>query len=270
MSHLRPAPGATAPATGALGLGAPGFAHPLLAPAEWAELARPGAPVHWAVLKAPVTGGPGARPDPYCLAAAARLRDAGVPLLGHLDLRWGARADAEVIPEAGHFLDWYSVAGFYLDRAPAAPDALPRTRGTVAALRGRGQEAGCPVPHLVLGHGTHPHPGYAGLADQLVTFRGTWADYRWSQAAPWTADQPPSRFCHLVYGVPRGHLEEALRIARWQGAGTVFVTDVPGDFGRTSARRGEGPGPGAGTDPFETLPGFWDEIVSRIGIAVSE
>lgn len=51
-----------------LGFGVPGYAHPLLAPTEWAELARPGTPLHWAVLN--IDNGPGARPDPHCLEAA--------------------------------------------------------------------------------------------------------------------------------------------------------------------------------------------------------
>ncbi len=93
-------------------------------------------------------------------------------------------------------------------------------RRTVATLRVIHEEA-----HVVLGHGTHPHPGYAEHADQLVTFSGSWSDYRWSQVAEWTADHPPERFCHFVHGVPRPHLEEALRIARWQGADTIWFTD---------------------------------------------
>jgi hypothetical protein len=107
----------------------------------------------------------------------------------------------------------------------------------------------------VLGHGTHPYEGYADVADQLVTFAGAWADYRWSQVAEWTADHPAERFCHFVHGVPRTHLEEAVRIARWQGAGTIWFTDRPGAGGR---------------DPWASMPGYWDEIVSRIGTGVLE
>ena len=84
----------------------------------------------------------------------------------------------------------------------------------------------------------------------MVTFSGSWNDYRWSQVAEWTAEHPPERFCHFVHGVPRGHLDEALRIARWQGASTIWFTD----------RRGRG---GRG-DPWEAMPGYWDEIVSRV------
>ncbi|MES5816861.1 spherulation-specific family 4 protein [Streptomyces sp. RG80] len=231
------------------GFGIPGFAHPLVAPAEWAELTRPGTPVHWVVLN--VADGPGSRPDPHCLEAAGRLRNAGVRVLGHIDATYGARGHGEMVSDAQRYIDWYKADGFLLDRCPTERTALPEIRRTVAALRAIHDHA-----HVVLGHGTHPYPGYAESADQLVTFSGPWSDYRWSQVAEWTADYPPDRFCHFVHGVPRGHLDEALRIARWQGASTIWFTDRTDGGGRA--------------DPWETMPGYWDEIVSRIGTGVSE
>ncbi|MEU5208294.1 spherulation-specific family 4 protein [Streptomyces sp. NPDC020742] len=250
MSHLITPSGGTRAPTGAgpLGIGVPGFAHPLLAPAEWAGLLGcPPGLVHWAVLD--VSNGPGIRPDPHCRPAAARLRETGVRVLGHLDLARGTRPLGELISEAHRYREWYKVDGFWLARPPAGRAQLPRTRQAVTALR-----ALCDGGHFVLGHGTHPHPGYAEAADQLVTFAGRWSDYRWSQVAEWTADHPPQRFCHLVHSVPATHLEEALRIARWQGAGTVYVTDRRDRCG----------------DAWEALPGFWDACVSRIGTCVSE
>ncbi|MFH0519768.1 spherulation-specific family 4 protein [Streptomyces sp. M41] len=231
------------------GLGVPGYAHPLLAPTEWGELTRPGIPLDWVVLN--VADGPGTRPDPHCLEAAGRLRNAGIRVLGHLDTARGGSPFGEVISEAHRYIDWYRVDGFLLDRCPTERTALPEIRRMATALRTLRDKA-----HIVFGHNTHPHPGYAECADQLVTFRGSWNDYRWSQVAEWTADYPPDRFCHFVQGVPLGHLDEALRIARWQGAATIWFTDRMDRSGRT--------------DPWETMPGYWDEIVSRIGTGVSE
>ncbi|MER7765091.1 spherulation-specific family 4 protein [Streptomyces sp. NPDC097619] len=250
MPHLT-STGARLAATGSerLGFGVPGYAHPLVAPVEWAELTRPGTPLHWAVLN--VSEGPGQRPDPHCAEAAGKLRDAGGSLLGHLAMRDGARSFGELVSDAHRFLDWYRVDGFYLAGAPAGTAGLAATARLTAALRELGEDRG-PL-RTVLGHGTHPHPGYAELADQLVTFAGSWVDYRWSQVAEWTAEYPPERFCHFVHGVPRTHLEEAVRIARWQGAGTIWFTDRPGS-----------------RDPWASMPGYWDEIVSRIGPGVSE
>ncbi|WP_439082282.1 spherulation-specific family 4 protein [Streptomyces sp. WL006] len=256
-----------------LGFGVPGYAHPLLAPAEWAELTRPGTPLHWAVLN--IANGPGARPDPHCLEAAGRLRNAreralrgeapddavrasGGRLLGHLDLAHGERPFDELIADARSFIDWYRVGGFYLAHCPGERSGLPAVRrltGTLHALLAASDSAD-DGGRLVLGHGFQPYPGYAEAADQLVTFQGPWTDYRWSQVAEWTADYPPERFAHFVHGVPRTHLEEAMRVARWQGAGTIFFTDRDDRDGQS--------------DPFATLPRYWDEIVSRIGPGISE
>jgi hypothetical protein len=231
------------------GLGVPGLAHPLVAATEWAGLTRPGTPLHWVVLD--VAGGPGAHPDPHCLEAAGRLRNAGVRVLGHLDAAYGTRGPGELVTQARRYLDWYRADGFFLHRCPSGRNALPGLRRTIGALRTVRDDA-----HLVLGHDTHPHPGYADIGDQLVTFRGPWSDYRWSQVAEWTADHPPERFCHFVHGVPRPHLDEALRIARWQGAATIWLTDRTDRHDRT--------------DPWEALPGYWDDIVSQVGTGVSE
>ncbi|NSC23754.1 phage tail protein [Streptomyces albus subsp. chlorinus] len=246
-----------------LGLGVPGCAHPMLAPREWAELSRPGlgalsgpgrapGPLHWAVLD--VADGPGTRSDPYCAPAAAALRSAGVAVLGRLDMRDGARAFGELVSEAHRYLDWYRVDGFYLAHCPGGADRLARVRRLTATLRALlgGERAG---GHLVLAPGGPPHPEHVECGDQLVTYDGNWADYRWSQAEEWTAAHPAERFCHLVHSLPRTHLDEALRIASWQGAGTVCFTD------RTRTR---------GQNPWETLPGYWDALVSCLGTGVSE
>ncbi|MGD1222382.1 spherulation-specific family 4 protein [Streptomyces krungchingensis] len=249
MPYLTSTAAGTASTDLKVGFGIPGYAHPLVAPLEWAELTRPGAPLHWVALN--VSNGPGTRPDPHCLEAVGRLRNTGVRVLGRLDATYGARAFGELVSDAQRYLDWYRVDGYLLDRCPTERTALAEVRRTVGTLRTLREEA-----HIVLGHGAHPYPGYAENADQLVTFSGSWSDYRWSQVAEWTADYPPERFCHLVHSVPRGHLDEALRIARWQGASTIYFTDRT-DFGGRA-------------DPWETMPGYWDEIVSRIGTGVSE
>ncbi|MBM7170669.1 phage tail protein [Streptomyces sp. G44] len=249
MPHLTRSARGAASTEVRLGFGVPGLAHPLVAPVEWAELTRRVTSLKWVVLN--VANGPGERPDPHCLAAAGRLRNAGVRVLGHLDTMYGARPFGELISDAHRYLDWYLVDGFSLDRCPSGRAALPEVRRTVTTLRALVDGA-----HIVLGHGTHPHPGYADTGDQLVTYAGPWSDYRWSQVAEWTAAHPPERFCHFVHGMPRGHLDEALRIARWQGASTIYFTD-----------RVDGAGAGG---PWESMPGYWDEIVSRVGTGVSE
>ncbi|WP_245174995.1 spherulation-specific family 4 protein [Streptomyces bohaiensis] len=240
-------PVAARPPTGA-GLVAPGFAHPMVAPLEWAELARSDVPVRWAVLD--VAAGPGLRPDRFAASACAALRVRGRTVLGRLALRGGTRRPAEVLTDAERHLAWYRVEGFHLVDVPSTPEGLDGVRRITRALRGL-----CPGARIVLDHGRYPYEGYAEPADQLVAFRGRWREYRWSQVPEWTARYPAERFCHLVCEVPATRLGEALRIARWQGAATCYLTD-------RSARHGG--------DPWASLPGFWDELVSCVGTTVSE
>lgn len=228
------------------GAGSAVCAAPLAAPADWTRFAGSGSSLDWVVLHVPGGG----RPDPRYAWAASCLRASGVRVLGRLDAAFGGRSTPEVAADARRYLDGYGVVGFYLDRAPAARERLAACRRTTSALAGLLAAAGAGRGHLVLGHGTHPDPGYADAADQLVTFNGPWSDYRWSEAPEWTAAHPPERFCHLVHGVPRPHLETALRIARWQGAGSVFLTD-----------RGGAADPG----PFEGLPTYLDSMAGMLG-----
>ncbi|SEF83921.1 Spherulation-specific family 4 [Actinacidiphila yanglinensis] len=236
--------GAGSPVPGArTGFGVPLFAHPLVAPAEWAELARPGAPVDWAAFD--VSAGPGSRSDPLYAEALGRVRENGVPLLGRLDAVYGTRPYGELVTDASRYLDWYRVDGFYLDRAPTLRAETAECRRTAATLRALLPDGG----RVVLAPGAHPYPGYAEFADQLVVFAGPWTRYRWSEVPQWTAAYPPGLFAHLVHGLPATHLDAALRIARWQGAGTVYMTD------RTDRD---------GADPWAGLAGYWSEAVRRV------
>ncbi len=247
-SSLRaPAP----PSRDRTGFGVPAFAHPLVAPAEWAELARPGVPLHWAAFD--VHRGPGTRADPVYAEALARVRENRVPVLGLLDCAHGTRPFGALVTDASHHLDWYRVDGFYLDRAPTLHSELAECRRVVSTLRAmldrdRSREQRAPGP-IVLAPGAYPHPGYAETADQLVVFDGPWTRYRWSEAPQWSAAYPPSRFAHLVHGLPVTHLDTALRIARWQGAATLCLTD------RTDRD---------GADPWAGLAGYWHEAVRRV------
>lgn len=236
----RPAPAVPGARTG---FGVPLFAHPLVAPAEWAELARPGAPVDWAAFD--VSSGPGSRADALCAEALTRVRENAVPLLGRLDAVYGTRPYGELVADASRYRDWYQVDGFYVDRAPTLRAEVAQCRRATATLRALLPEGG----RVVLAPGAHPYPGYAEFAEQLVVFAGPWTRYRWSEVPAWTAEYPPGRFAHLVHGLPATHLDAALRVARWQGAGTVYMTD------RTDRD---------GADPWAGLPGYWNEAVRRV------
>ncbi|MEK8169169.1 hypothetical protein NKH77_03220 [Streptomyces sp. M19] len=81
-----------------------------------------------------------------------------------------------------------------------------------------------------------PRPGYARIADLLVTFEGRWETYRAAAVPEWTARHPPRRFCHLVYAVPEGRARQVARTAVARGAAVHCA--VPGD----------------GSNPWRTAP----------------
>ncbi|MFF7725159.1 spherulation-specific family 4 protein [Streptomyces sp. NPDC008001] len=216
----------------------PLYVHPAADPAAWAALAGAAPRLRGVVLNA--ADGPGQRPDPAFGAAADRLRAAGVPLLGYVDTGYGRRAPRAVVADIRRHRRWYSVDGVFLDQVPVTAAPLPHYRRLVLLAKALG--AGT----AVLNPGTHPHPGYARIADLLVTFEGDWETYRRAAIPPWTADHPPARFCHLVYGVPPGGAAHVARTADGRGAGVHCAV------------------PGEGTNPWRSLP-YLNEDPSRPG-----
>ncbi|MFG2296648.1 spherulation-specific family 4 protein [Streptomyces sp. NPDC048603] len=210
----------------------PYYEHPAEQPEAWAALTRSADRLHSVVLNP--ASGPGAAPDEAFAAAAARLRDAGVAVLGYVDTDYGRRPHADVVRELLRHRDWYATDGAFLDQAATGPESLPHYRRLAVAASAAGART------LVLNHGTHPHPGFAELADLLVTFEGPWEAYRDepAQVPPeWTAGHPASRFCHLVHGVPPGTAPAAVS--------AIAATRHAGVHGAVS---------GTGAHPWQSLP----------------
>ncbi|MET9413666.1 spherulation-specific family 4 protein [Streptomyces klenkii] len=220
----------------------PLYVHPAADPAAWAALAEAAPRLHSVVLNA--ADGPGQRPDPAFRTAAARLRGAGVPLLGYVDTGYGHRAPRAVVGDIRRHRRWYGVDGVFLDQVPAHAAPLPHYRRLVLLAKALGART------AVLNPGTHPDPGYARIADLLVTFEGTWEAYRRVAVPPWTADHPPARFCHLVYAVPPGRAADVARTAAGRGAGVHCAV------------------PGEGTNPWRAAP--WLDGEPRPGAAGPE
>ncbi|MCB5182085.1 spherulation-specific family 4 protein [Streptomyces antimicrobicus] len=219
--------GPTVPATGAGPLLVPLYEHPARRPEAWEAVLRAAPRLHSVVLNP--DSGPAAAPDEGFAALAARLREAGVPVLGYVDTDYGRRPHRAVVRDLLDHREWYGTDGAFLDQAAAGPDLLAHYGRLSVAARAAG--AGT----LVLNHGMHPHPGYAELADVLVTFEGPWETYRRAEPPPpWTAGHPPERFCHLVYAVPPGAPAAALAAER--GAGVHCAV------------------PGTGAHPWGSLP----------------
>lgn len=168
----------------------PFYEHPADRPDAWSAVIE-AAPSLYGVVLNPASGA-GERPDPAFADVAARLRTAGTWVLGYTDTAYGRRPHGEVVAELLRHRDWYGADGAFLDQVPTEAEALAHYRRLAVAARSAGARA------VVLNHGAHPDPGYAELADLLVTFEGPWDTYR-------NLDLPVAdHYCHLVYAAPSG------------------------------------------------------------------
>jgi len=192
----------------------PLYVHPAEDPGAWHRLIGAAAGTYAVVINP--ANGPGRVPDPAFAAAAGALRAAGARLLAYVDTDYGARSVAEMTDDVLRYREWYRTDGCFLDQVTASPDELPACRRLVRSLRKLG------AAPVVLNPGMHPAPGYARLADLVVTFEGHWSTYVSTFSRPsWTSRHPPERFCHLVYGVPEALVPLAVRTARERGAGVA-------------------------------------------------
>ncbi|MFD7340368.1 spherulation-specific family 4 protein [Streptomyces violascens] len=174
----------------------PYYEHPAEQPEAWDALIA-AAPSLYGVVLNPASGA-GSSADAAFAEVADRLRSAGVRVLGYVDTAYGARQPQDVVREAARHRAWYGVHGLFLDQAATSALQLPYYADLRAALAATYDT----YVTLVLNHGAVPHPGYARIADLLVTFEGPWSAY--PPAGPTGPDT-----CHLVYGAPPDAVAQA-------------------------------------------------------------
>ncbi|WP_236655618.1 spherulation-specific family 4 protein [Streptacidiphilus carbonis] len=187
----------------------------------WEAVASHAAEVAWVVFNP--ASGPGAERLPEFAEAARLLRAAGVSLLGYVDTDYARRAHHQVVEDLERYQEWYPVDGVFLDQVRTERELLPHYRRLAVAARA------LDAPQVVLNPGTHPDPGYAEVADVVVTFEGDWAAHRELLVPEWTADFPDRRFAHLVHGAPPGRCGEVRDTAPAHGAGYSYATTGSGD-----------------------------------------
>ncbi|WBO66791.1 spherulation-specific family 4 protein [Streptomyces camelliae] len=203
----------------------PYYEHPSVRPAEWAAILA-AAPRLYGVVLNPASG-PGDRPDPAFAELAARLRTAGVTVLGYVDTGYARRPYEDVVRDLSRHRAWYGAQGVFLDQVSTGVREFGFYERLAMTARILGHD------RLALNHGTPPHPAYAALADLLVTFEGPWSTYLRTPPQP-RAYPAGALQAHLVYGVPPG--ADVAGAARERGAAVHCAV------------------PGAGAHPWGTPP----------------
>jgi hypothetical protein len=194
----------------------PAYFHPKVRPGDWLWLAEHPQEVRHVILN--VASGPGTAAVPAFRAVTDRLHTAGVSVIGYADTDYGERRAPDILADLAQYQDWYGVDGLCLDRVASGADKLSWFRTLAARLRVAGARS------LLFNHGTYPDEGYAGVADLLGTFEGPWASYRRMQVPQWADAHPSEKFYHVLYSVPPGRFDDAVRLAFKRRAAAVYIT----------------------------------------------
>ena len=198
----------------------PAYFHPAWAAEDWRTLAELGPRLAFAILNP--DSGPGGQVDPAYRDPVAAVQAAGSKVIGYVDTGYGRRPAADVLADLMAYHSWYGLRGGFLDQVASGPERLAHYRLIATAARGAGMD------FLVFNPGVSPDPGYAGLADVVVTFEGPWLAYRDHVVADWVRGEPPERFCHLVHSTPPAELASVHGGARSRHAGAVYATELTG------------------------------------------
>ena len=204
----------------------------------WDNSVQPPATVKRTLILNP-NSGPGTQQDPYYVDAVSKARAAGATVVGYVHTSYGRRALDHVRADVASYRQFYGVNDVFFDEVSSAEEQLSYYETLSTEVRGaKGM--------VLLNPGMHPHEGYMPLADQVITFEGTYDTYRRAQMPAWTAKYPASKFTHLVYSTHRRNLGNALSLADRRRAGNVYVTNDSGD------------------NPWDTLPSYWSDELTQL------
>jgi len=211
------------------GLVVPAYFHPAVAGAQWATLTT-GPALRALVLN--VADGPGDTPDPPLIAAATAT---GAPIYGYVDTAYASLPAAVVLRDVARWRERCAVTGIFLDRVTTGAAQLPYYE-ILTRMAG---------PRVVLNCGAYPYPGYAEIAEAVVTFEGPYSAHRVADAPPWVSALPASTFWHLIYATPPSLMGAAVRRAAAANVGGLLVTDR------------------SGANPWDGLPSYFSSLARR-------
>jgi hypothetical protein len=175
--------------------GVPAYFHPAESPDLWKRLIQCANDVRFVVVNP--QNGPGAAEDSWYAEVIPTLQRADIRAIGYVDTAYGERRLADVVDEAMVYRERYGLSGVFLDQGASSLTLVSVYEKYLLRLRAAGMR------FVVLNPGEYPHPAYVDLVNVTVTFEGPWTNYRRLKVPAWVRKKPASRFCHLVYEVPR-------------------------------------------------------------------
>ena len=223
----------------------PAYFDPPVNPAGWSSLATAAQKIPLSVIMNP-NSGPGAAQDASYVSAVQNVRLAGGHVLGYVSTGYGTRPMADVINDINLYIAWYPVDGIFLDEM--SNDANTSHYTYYQSIYDQIKTIN--YNYRVIGNpGTNTQQSYLTLptADALVVFEGKARAYNSFVPSAWVAGYNRQYFGNLVYSMTNSsQLSTYLNLAVSRNAGLVYLTND------------------TGTNPWDTLPGYWDAEVNCI------
>jgi hypothetical protein len=215
----------------------PAYFTPEGSPDPWQSMCEAGPPGSIAILNP--RNGPVKRAADSYLPAITYCREQGWRVVGYVFTRYGKRSLKAVEKAIANYYLWYpGVEGIFFDEMAEAPSA--KTQAYYASLAADVHERG----GVAIGNpgDTAATNWQLAVMDTIVTFEGSAESFASYRPAAWVGEAGPARIADIVFAAPGAAAMEAVcRQATEQGAGFVYVTDLP-----------ERP------NPYAALPSYWD------------
>lgn len=178
--------------------------------------------------------GAGSEPLAHFRTVVRQAQAAGVTVLGYSSTALGQRPIGQVEADVRNYRAWYGVTGVFLDEVQGVASQLAYYQDLASYIHRVN-----PGSVIWINPGTYPDQAYMSVANVVMTFEGTYAQYRTDQVPAWARKYPASRFAHTIHSTPQAQLASAVALARSRNAGYVYVTD------------------GTGVNPYNGLPSYW-------------
>lgn len=230
--------------TEALGLLVPAYFDPGSNATNWNSLAAAAQRVPLVAIMNP-NNGPSTSAKASYARAITNVQAAGGQVIGYIYSSYTRRPLIELETDIDRYLSFYKIDGFFVDEM---------TNDSVAAHLSYYEELYRYIKSKNPSYRVMGNPGINTLsiymerpvADALVTFESN-AGYPSYRPDVWTQTPPVGRFAHLLYAVSTAEtMTNYVQLARQRNAGYVYVTDD------------------GGTNPWDTLPGYWEKEISLI------
>jgi hypothetical protein len=189
--------------------------------------------------------GPGSSIDPNYLTAIQQSQSSGITIIGYVHTSYGTRDTTTVLSEIDDYYTWYSVDGIFLDEVASSCTSLPYYTTLYDFIKTRNG-----LELVVLNPGIYPGECYMSVADVVVVFEDTYANYLGDTPPAWVSGYPRQKFWHIVHSASSSaNMANAIQLAQQRHAGRVYITDD------------------TGANPYDALPSYWTTELQTVDLS---